>query len=95
LTQRGADGFEILDPGACRAVLDTVRLGRVAVSHHAPPIILPVAFVAVESGVAIDASSEIVRRAADAGSPSWPRPRCGLAERGDPVGPPFDPASGR
>src|SRR4051812_29631822 len=58
------DGMEILDAAACRSLLGTVRLGRLAVSHRALPIIVPVAFVAMDRGVAIDASNEIVRRAA-------------------------------
>jgi nitroimidazol reductase NimA-like FMN-containing flavoprotein (pyridoxamine 5'-phosphate oxidase superfamily) len=61
------NGLEVLDVATCRALLGTIRLGRVALSRRALPIIVPVAYTYVGDEILIPAASTLVRRAAHAG----------------------------
>jgi hypothetical protein len=61
------NGLEVLDAATCRALLGTTRLGRVALSRQALPIIVPVAYTYVGDEILIPAASTLVRRAAHAG----------------------------
>ena len=60
-------GLEILDEEECIAQLSSVRLGRVALSHRAMPVILPVAFGCLERDVIFSVQPGILARAADEG----------------------------
>lgn len=61
------NGSEVLDAATCRALLGTIRLGRVALSSRALPIIVPVAYTYVGDEILMSAASTLVRRAAYAG----------------------------
>jgi nitroimidazol reductase NimA-like FMN-containing flavoprotein (pyridoxamine 5'-phosphate oxidase superfamily) len=61
------NGLEVLDAATCRALLGTIRLGRVALSSRALPIIVPVAYTYVGDEILMAAASTLVRRAAHAG----------------------------
>jgi len=53
-----------LDEEACRALLGTVRLGRIALSEHALPMILPVAYACLDRDVVFQVSEPALVRAA-------------------------------
>jgi nitroimidazol reductase NimA-like FMN-containing flavoprotein (pyridoxamine 5'-phosphate oxidase superfamily) len=60
------DGLQILDEQQCRALVQRVRLGRIALTHRAMPLILPVTFgladpdliFSVGAGVLADAAEQ-------------------------------------
>ena len=61
------NGLEVLDVATCRTLLAKTRLGRVALSRQALPIIVPVVYTLVDQYILIPAASTLVRRAAHAG----------------------------
>ena len=60
------DGFQILDQEQCRSLVQRVNVGRIALTHRAMPLILPVTFgladpdliVSVGAGVLADAAAQ-------------------------------------
>ncbi len=47
------NGLEILDKQECLKLLSTTRIGRIALSMSARPVILPVAFALTPSGIVV------------------------------------------
>lgn len=47
------NGLALLDPGECRALLGASGIGRLALSVHALPVVLPVNFTLVGDGILI------------------------------------------
>ena len=58
------NGLEVLDTPTCRSLLGATHLGRVALSHQALPIIVPVVYTLVGEQILIPAASSLVRNAA-------------------------------
>ncbi len=48
---RDRNGLEVLDVPTCVALLRSARIGRVAITDRAMPVILPVNFVVVSTGL--------------------------------------------
>lgn len=61
------DGLEILEEDDCQALLRTARLGRVALSHQALPVILPVTFAAAGPDLIFSVGSGLLAHAAEQG----------------------------
>ena len=59
-------GMLVLDEAACRALLRSTRLGRIALTDHALPMILPVAFTCLDLDIIFRVGSGALARAADA-----------------------------
>jgi uncharacterized protein len=60
-------GMRILDSAACLALLGTTRLGRLALTDRALPIILPVNFAWFDASIAFKVGEGVVSRAAHDG----------------------------
>jgi len=58
------NGMELLDPSACVELLSTTTFGRVAVTHNALPVILPVAFSFIDNDVVFAVGPGVLARAA-------------------------------
>ena len=58
------NGLEVLDTPTCRSLLGATHLGRVALSHQALPIIVPVVYTLVGEQILIPGASRLVRNAA-------------------------------
>lgn len=61
------NGMEILDRERCLDLLTTVELGRVALSHRALPLIVPVEYWLLGDDIFFRASSELLTTAARQG----------------------------
>jgi nitroimidazol reductase NimA-like FMN-containing flavoprotein (pyridoxamine 5'-phosphate oxidase superfamily) len=61
------EGLEILDDRECLRLLRTVRVGRVALSQGALPVVLPVTFVLVGSDIFFFTGPGLKLTAAEAG----------------------------
>lgn len=59
-------GLRILDDAACNELLGSVRLGRIALTNGALPVILPVAFGRIENDLVFNVGPGILARAAAA-----------------------------
>jgi hypothetical protein len=59
-------GMLVLDEAACRALLRSTRLGRIALTDRALPMILPVAFTCLDLDIIFRVGSGALARAADA-----------------------------
>ncbi len=57
-------GLIVLDEASCRALLHTVRLGRVALTDGALPMILPLTFACLDSDLVFRTGPGALRRAA-------------------------------
>ena len=53
LVEFDRNGLALLDPKECRALLGTSAIGRLALSVHALPVVLPVNFTLVSDGILI------------------------------------------
>ncbi len=62
------NGLEILDEDECHVLVNTTRLGRIALSHQALPVILPVTFATVGRDVVFGVSPGVLADAAIAGN---------------------------
>ena len=60
------NGMLVLDESACRALLRSTRLGRIALTDRALPMILPVAFACLDSDIVFRIGPGTLGRAADA-----------------------------
>ncbi len=61
------DELHTLDEGACRSLIASGGLGRIAVTDRALPMILPVAFAWLGADIAVRLVPGVLDRAADAG----------------------------
>ncbi len=57
-------GMIVLDAAACAALLGTTRLGRIALTQQALPVILPVAFGLLDDGLVFNTGPGLLQRAA-------------------------------
>ena len=57
-------GLIVLDEAACRALLHTVRLGRVALTDGALPMILPLTFACLDRDLVFRTGPGVLQRAA-------------------------------
>ncbi len=60
------NGMLVLDEAACRALLHSTRLGRIALTDRALPMILPVAFACLDHDILFRVGPGTLGRAADA-----------------------------
>ena len=66
VTHEDLDGLQILDEDQCRLLVQRVTVGRIALTHRAMPLILPVTFgfahpdliISVGAGVLADAAAQ-------------------------------------
>jgi len=61
------DEVHTLDEAACRSLITSGRLGRVAVTDRALPLILPVVFACLDGDIVVRLDPGALDRAADAG----------------------------
>ena len=61
-------GLRILDDNGCLDLLRSVRLGRIALTDRALPLILPVAFAIVDREIVFKVGQGALARAANAGN---------------------------
>ncbi|MEO5724095.1 MAG: pyridoxamine 5'-phosphate oxidase family protein [Ilumatobacteraceae bacterium] len=71
-------GFEVLDEDQCRELLQSVSVGRVALTSGALPVIVPVVFVMFGNDILFESSSDLPLDAAARGSVA-----CFEADEGD------------
>jgi uncharacterized protein len=60
------NGMLVLDEAACRALLHSTRLGRIALTDRALPMILPVAFACLDRDILFRVGPGTLGRAAEA-----------------------------
>jgi nitroimidazol reductase NimA-like FMN-containing flavoprotein (pyridoxamine 5'-phosphate oxidase superfamily) len=60
------NGMLVLDEAACRALLHSTRLGRIALTDRALPMILPVTFACLDRDILFRAGPGTLDRAAEA-----------------------------
>ena len=67
IVETDRQGLSVLDEETCSELLRSARLGRVALSHRALPLILPVAFGKLDRDVIFSVGPGLLARAADEG----------------------------
>lgn len=60
------NGMLVLDEAACRTLLHSSRLGRIALTDRALPMILPITFACLDRDILFRVGPGTLRRAADA-----------------------------
>jgi nitroimidazol reductase NimA-like FMN-containing flavoprotein (pyridoxamine 5'-phosphate oxidase superfamily) len=60
------NGMLVLDESACHTLLHSTRLGRIALTDRALPMILPITFACVDRDIVFRVGPGTLRRAADA-----------------------------
>src|SRR6476661_511161 len=59
------DGLQILDEQQCRSLVQRVRVGRIALTHRAMPLILPVTFGFADPDLIISVGAGVLAEAAE------------------------------
>jgi nitroimidazol reductase NimA-like FMN-containing flavoprotein (pyridoxamine 5'-phosphate oxidase superfamily) len=59
------DGLQILDEQQCRLLVQRVRVGRIALTHRAMPLILPVTFGFADPDLIISVGAGVLAEAAE------------------------------
>lgn len=59
------DGMQILNDAQCLSLVRRVRVGHIAITHRAMPLILPVTFGVPDADVIISVGSGVLAEAAD------------------------------
>ena len=59
------DGLQILDEQQCRSLVQRVRVGRIALTHRAMPLILPVTFGLAEPDLIFSVGAGVLAEAAE------------------------------
>lgn len=59
------DGLQILDEDQCRALVLRVQIGRIALTHRAMPLIMPVTFALTDTDLILSVGAGVVADAAE------------------------------